>query len=52
MQELLELAAVSADLNLLAERHLREEPFDPYRESEFHLHAPALITFPIWIGNS
>ena len=27
-------------------------PFDPCRELDFHLHAPALITFPIGIGNS
>ena len=27
-------------------------PSDPYCELEFDLHAPALITLQIWIGNS
>ena len=38
--------------SLLAERHTSRRQFDPYRELEFHLRAPALITFTIWIGNS
>ena len=39
-------------VHLLAERHPPRRPFNQYRELEFHLQAPALITFPIWIGNS
>ena len=38
--------------NLLPQRHLREGRSFHIGELEFQFHAPALITFAIWIDNS